>query len=994
MRRKITKRLTSILMAVTMILSLFPTYAFAGETAASDLEGHWAEEVMQEWMGYGVVAGYEDGTVRPDRSITRAEMTAMLDRVMDYQTKAANHFSDLDNAWYTDVILKANAAGVISGYPDNTVRPNETISRQEAVAMFARVLSLDTANAPEADFTDIDAVADWAKDAVNAMAAAGYIHGSDGLFRPNAGITRAEVITIFNNVFASLMQKEGGFTGDVNGSAVINVDGVTLKNANINGDLIIAEGVGDGHIELDNVVVKGKLIVRGGGENSIIITGDSEIDTISIERKDGAVRVVIENDATVSMVAINDGSNAVKIEGDVGTLNVDNIDADVTVDGAIDSLNISGPRARVVIRDSVDTVDVEDNAHDATIVVKNTASVGELSTSAENTKIIVDGNIDTVTISGSASDVNVVANSDAVIDTITTNASGTTISGEGSVERVEVGVNASDTTITTPGTIVENNSDEAVDIGDGETIASDTTGVTPGGDTEEPEQPTPDPSPEPDPEPVTFTVTYQTIDGVAITTQTVTENNVATAPTEGLPSVEEGQKLTWYNGNEPFDFNTTITGNLTLTAVIGSDDFTAGNGSETYPYLISTAQELANVGLLADVNNHFALTNDIDMASIPASAEDRYGDSGDIYQLYGTLDGNGHTIVAKESTDGTILNATNAIINNVVFDVTNHTAVRNAYNTTFNNVTVTGNMEVSNNLGAFVVYAAPKNGEVSVTFNNCTARVEMIGGGAGNNYNAVFVGYAYGNGNKTTLTFNNCVNEGNLTCGKAAMFLGNNSANEGIVTLNVNNCINRGVIRSTYTGSEYGWNHFVATGAHANNTVVLDGTTLSSATAGSVTTEGNGEFVQGPNDATLALTQNTDKTFTITPATTADVDHYVVTMSLYAKLLNGDGSLEGGTQIVSVSETVPAASVSGTYTTTLKLLPFVDEDWVTTNAGATSSVEGDNTVYTLDGSSYYYIGSKEETHASLQGTPATPTMIAVSAYDANGALLCSASLSR
>lgn len=507
MRRKITKRLISMMMAVVMLLSIFPFSAFADETTASDLDGHWAEQVMQEWMGYGIVAGYEDGTVRPDRSITRAEMTAMLDRVMDYQTKAANPFTDLDDAWYTEVVLKANAAGVISGYPDNTVRPNATISRQEAVAMFARVLSLDTTNAPEADFTDNDAVADWAKDAVNAMAAAGYIHGSDGQFRPDAGITRAEVITIFNNIFDKLYAKAGTYTGDVNGSAVVSADGVTLENMHIKGDLIIAEGVGDGHVELDNVTVDGQLIVRGGGENSIIIKGDSQIGTISIERKDGAVRVAVEKGADVSMIAVNDGSNGVKIEGNVTTLNVANIDADVTVDGTIDNLNVSGPRATVTISGSVENIAVEDNAHDATLVINKDATVDTLKTSAENTTIVTNGDIDTVTIGTSAPGATITVESTGAIGNVTTSAIGTTVEGEGSVDKVEVTENASDTTVTTSGTTIENNSDEAVSIGNGDTIASGTTGTTPDGEADEPEQPS-----TPTPQPPVHTHTY--VDGV------------------------------------------------------------------------------------------------------------------------------------------------------------------------------------------------------------------------------------------------------------------------------------------------------------------------------------------------------------------------------------------------------------------------------------------------------------------------------------------------
>lgn len=1142
MRRKITKRLISMMMAIVMLLSLFPFSAFADETTASDLDGHWAEQVMQEWMGYGIVAGYEDGTVRPDRSITRAEMTAMLDRVMDYQTKAANPFTDLDDAWYTEVVLKANAAGVISGYPDNTVRPNATISRQEAVAMFARVLSLDTTNAPEADFTDNDAVADWAKDAVNAMAAAGYIHGSDGQFRPDAGITRAEVITIFNNIFDKLYAKAGTYTGDVNGSAVVSADGVTLKNMHIKGDLIIAEGVGDGHVELDNVTVDGQLIVRGGGENSIIIKGDSQIGTISIERKDGAVRVAVENGADVSMIAVNDGSNGVKIEGNVTTLNVANIDADVTVDGTIDNLNVSGPRATVTISGSVENIAVEDNAHDATLVINKDTTVDTLKTSAENTTIVTSGDIDTVTIGTSAPGATITVKSTGAIGNVTTSASGTTVEGEGSVDKVEVTENASDTTVTTSGTTIENNSDEAVSIGNGDTIASGTTGTTPDGEADEPEQPS-----TPTPQPPVHTHTY--VDGVCtsgdaydpawaqvnsvdtwnaaveagrniiltadfttsaqldITTAIIvngnghtitvaddvtwsTENgskhlvliqgdnannvtlknitlnsnnkahglqaycvtdttlqnvtltnsvgagltvNGATVTATGLTTsgnawggvnVDQGTGVTdttsftfdatsTFAENTPVysDNGTTVTVNapegyagvnVSGTKYVWTKLFAGGNGTAESPYLIGTAQELANVGLLADANNHFELTNDIDVGNIASEAHTN-SSVGNIYQLYGTFNGAGHTITSStENIDAVFADAVNATIENITFDIKDHPAVCNAVNTTFTNVTVTGEMEVANNNGAFVTYPVPQadtdgTRSVALTFNNCTANVEMVGGGGTGDYNAVFVGYAYPNGAKTTLTFNNCVNEGNLTCGKAAMFLGNNSANKGIVTLNINHCINRGIIRSTYyniSDKNYVWNHFVATGADANNTIVLDGTTLTSATAGNVTTDGNGKFVQGASDTTLALKLNDDKTFTITPASTEGVDHYVVTMSLYAKLLNADGTLEGGTRIVRISETVSATPSAESYTTTLKQLQFVDEDWITSNSNATSASENENTVYTLDGTSYYYIGSEKSIQATLEGTPTTPTMFAVSAYDASGNLLCSASLSK
>lgn len=1167
MFRKTLKRSVSILTLLAMMLTLFPFAAFAEDTTASDLDGHWAEEVMQEWIGYGIIAGYEDGTVRPDRSITRAEMTALLDRVMDYQTTAANHFTDLDDNWYTDVVLKANAAGMISGYPDGTVRPNATISRQEAVAMFARVLSLDTANAPEADFTDMDAVGDWAKDAVNAMAAKGYVNGDNGQFRPQSGITRAEVITIFNNIFDDLYAESGTYFGDIDGSAVISADDVTLRNTTIGGDLIVAEGVGDGHVVLDNVTIDGKLIVRGGGENSVIIRGNSSIGTVTVERTDGAVRVAVEGGASVDTLFVNDGNDTVTIEGSIGTLNVATGAAEVVLNGDTDALNVSSENAVVTISGTLGTVTVDEAASDATINIQSDASVSTLTTAATNTTVNVLGSVETVQVADTASDATIAVSENASVNSVTTAAQNTTVSGEGTVTSVEVGETASGATVTTPGTTVENNSSDDVTIGDGETIGAGETATTPGGTTEEPSEPS-TPS-----EPSRPSHTHNYVDGVCTagdaydptwaqvnsaetwnaavaagqdivltadfttTAQLTINHGNITVNGNGhsiTAAVSEGSSWSTVNGEKhlvlitdaadgtttadnvtlknitldsdgkayglqaycvtgtvlndvtlqnsvgagltvngssvtatalhtsdnawggvnvdqgsgvtdttTFTFDATSTfgeeakvysdnpnENITVTAPAGwaqvaapteqnqnrcvwQQLFAGGNGTAESPYLISTAQEMKNVGLLADANNHFQLQNDIDLTDVTSDASTSSGYNAVIDRLYGHLNGNNHTVTSTNpSALGIFLNTVDASISNTTFNIVEQAVVLYATSTEFTNVTVTGEMEVGNNNGAFVIFAKPQADQpqdsesptrsVELTFNNCTANVTMVGGGANNNYNAVFVGYAYPSNpesapNLTTYTklnFDNCVNNGTLICGKAAMFLGNNSANTSNVTISANNCVNNGTIRSTYTDTDYGWNDFVATGAHQKNTIILNNSQLNSATEGHIATGTNGQFIQGPDDTTLALRENDDKTFTITPATTEGVSYYVVTMSLYASLLDADGNLEGATQIVSVSERVNVTADATSYTTTFKHLSFVDEKWTKENSSATPTTEGTNTVYTLDGTSYYYIGSESSTDATLSGTPKNPTTISVSAYDSTGKLLCSAALSK
>lgn len=314
------KKVLSAALAVSMALSMTPAAAFAAPGA----EGHWAEGVLGEWMGYGVIKGYDDGSgVGPDNKVARAEFVTMLDRVMGYKAKAENVYSDVAFDWYTDYILKGAAAGVIEGDESgSTMRPNDPVFRQEACLILARVLGLDTESAPDAGFDDQASVADWAAGAVNAMRAEGYVNGSDGVFRPADPTTRAEAVKMLDNIFAGLYQESGEYSGDMDGSAVVSADGVDLKGQTIEGDLVIAEGVGDGHVELDGVTVEGHVIVRGG-VNSVIVKGASKIGEIVVDRQSDPVRVAVEGDAEVGTVTVAEDTVSLVLEGKVASVSVE-----------------------------------------------------------------------------------------------------------------------------------------------------------------------------------------------------------------------------------------------------------------------------------------------------------------------------------------------------------------------------------------------------------------------------------------------------------------------------------------------------------------------------------------------------------------------------------------------------------------------------------------------------------------------------------------------
>jgi hypothetical protein len=387
------------------------------------------------------------------------------------------------------------------------------------------------------------------------------------------------------------------------------------------------------------------------------------------------------------------------------------------------------------------------------------------------------------------------------------------------------------------------------------------------------------------------------------------------------------------------------------------------------------------------------LLQDIDLSSAAKTNYSSYSDNY-YYALIDTLNntiinGNNHeiTMPAKTFFADTLKNSTIKDTNIVIDSWPVVEKVSGSVN--FNNVDVSGEYtDMSWNISAYVNHVWESG--VVLNFTDCDANVVMTGGGGTGYYNAIFIGNA---NSSFTANFTNCVNRGSIVCGRAAMFAANlyNGSN---VTLNINNCINEGLIQSTSLDVAVG--PIVAVCGDANTlNVNIDGSNYTKATLMSkdfesnvfIPNSGGGEVKYGPTDATLKLAQNSDSTFTLTGATTAGVDYYVISVATYSSLRTS------GTKQQVVTETIEANKlVSNSCTSALKYLSFVDTDWVNANSGAVEGSIAGNTTYTLNGATYYLLS--DNTEAWVNATPKAPTSVTVSAYDSNGNLLCSTSLSK
>ena len=156
---------------------------------------------------YAYIVGYPDKTVRPQNGITRAEVATIFFRLLTDETRNANStksnsYSDVAaGAWYNHAVSTLSAMGIVKGDSDGKFNPNAPITRAEFAAIAARFD--DKANTTTADFSDI--ASHWAKNEISAASNNGWINGyPDGTFRPDNKITRAEAMTLVNRVLKRL----------------------------------------------------------------------------------------------------------------------------------------------------------------------------------------------------------------------------------------------------------------------------------------------------------------------------------------------------------------------------------------------------------------------------------------------------------------------------------------------------------------------------------------------------------------------------------------------------------------------------------------------------------------------------------------------------------------------------------------------------------------------------------------------------------------------
>ncbi|TYP54201.1 S-layer homology domain-containing protein [Thermosediminibacter litoriperuensis] len=165
----------------------------------SDTSFGWAKDAVEALAGSGIVTGVDGTRFEPGRAVTRAEFVTMIVKALGLEPKTGEkrQFKDVEEgSWYEKAVYAALDSGLVNGYEDGTFRPDGSITREELAVILARAGGL-APSGENPDFKDGKSISPWSRDGVAAAVAGGLINGfEDGTFRPKAAASRAQAAVV------------------------------------------------------------------------------------------------------------------------------------------------------------------------------------------------------------------------------------------------------------------------------------------------------------------------------------------------------------------------------------------------------------------------------------------------------------------------------------------------------------------------------------------------------------------------------------------------------------------------------------------------------------------------------------------------------------------------------------------------------------------------------------------------------------------------------
>lgn len=168
----------------------------------TDILEHWARKNIERLVAANAVAGYPDGSFRPDSTISRAEFVTLLVKVFKISNKSGKPFADTADHWAKDYIAAAAASGLVQGYNGKGFNPDQPITREQMAVIICRAAKLKLIE-EEPNFFDHSSISSWAKTSMAAVVRFGIMKGyPDHTIQPQTHATRAEAVSVIVNAMS------------------------------------------------------------------------------------------------------------------------------------------------------------------------------------------------------------------------------------------------------------------------------------------------------------------------------------------------------------------------------------------------------------------------------------------------------------------------------------------------------------------------------------------------------------------------------------------------------------------------------------------------------------------------------------------------------------------------------------------------------------------------------------------------------------------------
>ena len=376
------RRALSAFLALVLLVGIVPASVLPASAA------HWADEYLNQLVDWGFMRADQIGN--PDEPINRAQFVAIINRAYGYSEMGPIPFADVPQTeWFYDDISIAYTAGYMAGTSGSTADPYGYLTREMATCILGRNMMMKDSPAESLAFSDSWMVSSWArglvKTAVDNYVLSGY---PDNSFRPQSFVSMGEMAVLVTRCVGTPINEPGEYTlGDVFDNVTITSSNVTLRDTTISGDLYVSGGVGLGDVKLENVTVLGRIIVSGTGESekgdaSVLLRNVTAQEMLVDNMRDKTVTVRAEGLTEIGRTSVRTNAYLEDNTPDENGLRL------ITVDGSGCRLDLAGRVKEVVAQAPMTTVQVakgtvqrltvDETATNSTVQINRNTEVKEL----------------------------------------------------------------------------------------------------------------------------------------------------------------------------------------------------------------------------------------------------------------------------------------------------------------------------------------------------------------------------------------------------------------------------------------------------------------------------------------------------------------------------------------------------------------------------------------------------------------------------------------